>query len=66
LRTDPRVARDIPGTNRDGADSVDPFAAALLAKNPKLTREQIDSTRATLDANPTRQYDLVGVRLVAR
>ena len=66
LLTDPRVARDIPGTDRDGAGAVDPFAAALLAKNPKLTREQIDQIRATLDANPTRPYDLVGTRLVAR
>ncbi len=40
--SDPRVALDIPGTTRDGAGVVDPFAAALVAANPKLTRAQID------------------------
>jgi hypothetical protein len=58
LMKDPRVARDIAGTTRDGAGVIDPFAAVLLAKNPKLTSAQIEDIRKTLDANPNAAYDL--------
>lgn len=47
LITDPRATRDLPG-DRDGHGHVDPFAAILLAKNPSLTRAQIDAARAEL------------------
>lgn len=50
LITDPRAVYDIPGTTRDGAGAVDHFAVALLARNPNLTRAQIDGARATLRA----------------
>ncbi len=42
LMTDPRAARDIPGTTRDGAGHVDPFRAILLARNPNLTAADLD------------------------
>jgi hypothetical protein len=49
--TDPRALHDIAGTTRDGAGVIDPFAAVLLARNPNLSREQIDAAQAAL-ANP--------------
>ncbi len=48
LLTDPRAVNDIAGTDRDGAGAIDPFAAVLLAKNPALSRAEIDSARALL------------------
>jgi hypothetical protein len=45
LITDPRAANDIPGTSRDGRGHVDPFAAVMLARDPTLTRAQIDALR---------------------
>jgi subtilisin family serine protease len=59
ILTDPRVAHDIPGTDRDGAGVVDPFAAALVAKNPRITGAQIDSIRRMLDENPGKRFDLL-------
>lgn len=49
---DPRVALDIRGTTRDGAGVLDPFAAVLLAANPKLTPAEIQRAwRALGDPN---------------
>lgn len=53
LLTDPRVVHDIAGSQRDGAGRIDHFAVALLAKNPDLTRAEIDQTRAFLRTNPS-------------
>ena len=53
LLTDPRAVYDIPGTDLDGAGQVDHFAVALLARNPALTRGQIDAARATLRSSPS-------------
>ncbi|MFO0724006.1 MAG: S8 family serine peptidase [Myxococcota bacterium] len=47
--TDPRVLNDISGTTRDGGGAIDPVAAVLLAKNPGLTRAQIEGAEAALD-----------------
>lgn len=43
---DPRVAADVPGTDRDGAGRVDPFAAVLIARNPRLTAAEIAWARS--------------------
>ena len=48
LIQDPRALRDVPGTKLDGAGQIDQFSAVLLAKNPNLTRQQIDQARAGL------------------
>jgi hypothetical protein len=45
LITDPRAVNDIRGTTRDGAGHLDPFAAVMLARDPSLTRAQIDALR---------------------
>ena len=58
LLKDPRVARDIEGTTRDGAGVVDQFAAVTLAKHPNLTRAQLDRIRAQLDANPNKRFTI--------
>jgi hypothetical protein len=56
ILTDPRVAHDVAGTTRDGAGSVDFLAAFLLAKDPTLSRVQIEQIRAALDAHPDQPY----------
>lgn len=53
LMTDPRALNDIKGTQRDGPGEIDSFAAVLLAKNPKLTRAQIDQARALMRTDPS-------------
>ena len=58
ILTDPRVARDIQGTERDGAGVVDQFAAVLLAKDRTLTADQIEKIRTTLDASPEQKFGL--------
>jgi hypothetical protein len=40
-----RAVNDIAGTRRDGRGHVDPFAAVMLARDPTLTRAQIDDLR---------------------
>lgn len=56
LLKDPRVAHNIAGTERDGAGSVDAFAAVVLAQNPNLNRAQLNAIRAQLDANPNANF----------
>ncbi len=46
LLADPRAVRDIPGTTRDGRGAIDPFAAVMIARDPNITREQIETARA--------------------
>lgn len=58
LLTNPKVAIDVPGTDRDGAGAVDVFAAALLAHDPQLTRGQIERIRRALDESPQQMFDL--------
>lgn len=41
LLEDPRVTRNIRGTDRDGRGSLDPFALVLVAANPNLDRATI-------------------------
>lgn len=45
LMADPRASRDIPGTTRDGRGAIDPFAAVMIARDPTMTREQIEAAR---------------------
>src|SRR5262249_22653696 len=49
LITDPRAVNDIRGTTRDGIGHVDPFAAVMLARNPNLTRDQIEQARRSAE-----------------
>ena len=49
LMKDPRAVRDLEG-DRDGAGQIDEFAAVVLARNPALTRGQIDALRTALDS----------------
>ncbi len=55
---DPRVARDIEGTTRDGAGSVDSFAAILLSQHPNLSRGQINQIAKALDASPNASFQI--------
>lgn len=45
LLADPRASNNIPGTVRDGRGHVDPFAAVMIARDPTITREQIEAAR---------------------
>lgn len=64
--TDPRVARDISGTTRDGAGVVDPFAAALVAKYPRITAAQIDAARVAVDGDPNAKFNILADGSVRR
>lgn len=64
--TDPRVARDISGTTRDGAGVVDPFAAAMVAKYPRITSAQIDAARTALDGDPNAKFNILADGSVRR
>lgn len=52
LLADPRVARDLPGTTRDGAGLIDPVNAALVARNPNISAEEIARLRASVQPRP--------------
>ncbi len=65
LLTDPRAVRDLPGTDRDGAGAIDPFAAVLLARNPALSRAAIDEARAAL-RRPGTDADALAAKLGLR
>lgn len=59
LLRDKRVAIAIPNQPRAGAGVLDPFAAVLIAANPKLTRAQIDEAWRAL-ADP--KADIFAIR----
>ena len=62
---DPRVTHDVPGTDRDGAGRLDPFAAVLIARNPRLTAAEIEGARAAA-SDPRTDGSALALRLGLR